>query len=281
MRKFFLSFFCVVFCIGVCAENITSIESLLRPAFTDPLMGSNMQTVDKIYVINLDRCADRRAYMSNLLGEIGLLFERCQAFDGWQIDKKIRRKVYRVCTVPWEGRLAISRGQIGVLLSHLSVIEDAYVNDYDSIWILEDDVEFLVDPSEVDECIQSLDLVDPEWEIFYTDTGSRYKRPDGVVEYYSFEQNFGGKFDLSLITSPKFKKFKNEKFHRIQHRLGAYSMILSRRGIEKIREYFQLNKMKYAYDVDLNFYLDKRMYQSNIDLVTTSGVFGSSTTNDF
>ena len=42
--------------------------------------------------------------------------------------------------------LALSRGAIGIILSHLSVLQDAYDAGYETIWVMEDDVEVLQMP---------------------------------------------------------------------------------------------------------------------------------------
>ena len=164
-----------------------------------------------------------------------------------------------------------------MFLSHLSILRHAIEKDYDVIWILEDDVVFVENPKVLDSLIEELDQIDPDWEFLYTDISSRFVREDGEIEWFSFEQNFGKNFDYALITSEYYEPYEDDDIESIQYRLGAYSMILSKKGIRKLYDYFMNNRMRHAYDVDLNFCEDKHMYQTKRDIVTTYGAFGSST----
>src|SRR5690606_37872622 len=38
-------------------------------------------------------------------------------------------------------------GSIGIVLSHLSILQDAYDAGYETIWVMEDDIEVIQDPN--------------------------------------------------------------------------------------------------------------------------------------
>ncbi|MCH9631318.1 MAG: hypothetical protein S4CHLAM37_13400 [Chlamydiia bacterium] len=238
---------------------------------------SGLKEIDRIFVINLDRETKRWSYIQALTDKFELGVNRFSAIYGKEIERRRLKDFYRHCLHKNCTGRNVSPGQIGVFLSHLSILKHAIEKDYDVIWILEDDVAIVEDPKIIDSLVEELEQIDPDWEFLYTDICSRFVRKNGTIEWNSFEENFGNDFDYSLITSKDYEPYKDDDIQSIQHRLGAYSMILSRKGIRKLYSYFINNRMRYAYDVDLNFCEDKHMYQTNRDVVTTYGTFGSST----
>lgn len=243
-----------------------------------PVNPSNsVDGIDQIYIINLDSAKDRWDRMRYLLGEEGLNATRFSAISGWSFDRRMLKDFHRFCLDRRQGRRAIFKGQIGVFLSHLSIIKNAIENNFNAIWVLEDDVEFIKPKEEILNCLEMLQNHDPDWDFLYTDIDSRQMRKDGTIEWYNFEKMFGAGFESALTTSKFYKPYKDKSLQMIENRLGAYSIIISRRGLKKIWEYFSQNRMKYAYDVDINFCKNKRAYQTTDDFVTTYGIFGSST----
>ena len=84
---------------------------------------------DRIYVINLAERADRREEMSEQLARVGLSFD----------DPSI--ELFEACRPQSAGDFP-SIGARGCFLSHFGVIENAVSNGYDSILILEDDMDW-------------------------------------------------------------------------------------------------------------------------------------------
>src|SRR5207237_6605093 len=66
-------------------------------------------------------------------------------------------------------------GAIGCSLSHISVLQDAYDSGYETIWVMEDDVEVLDDPHRLSDLVSELDtLVGPDrWDVLFTDVDYR------------------------------------------------------------------------------------------------------------
>lgn len=99
---------------------------------------------DKIYCINLDRRPDRWQECIKEFNRIGLPLEKVTRFSA--IDMK--------------------HGGMGCYASHITVMEDALVNNYQRTLILEDDVMFL------DEGLNNLSkaisyLQNIEWDVFF------------------------------------------------------------------------------------------------------------------
>ena len=44
---------------------------------------------------------------------------------------------------------SLSRGAIGCLMSHLSILQDAWDSGYETIWIIEDDIKVVSNPHEL------------------------------------------------------------------------------------------------------------------------------------
>ena len=86
--------------------------------------------VDEIYIINMDKDADRMKKLNNKMNKLGLKYKRISGIDG----KKIYEK--------YEGKTNLRPGQLGCLLSHQIVLKDAIKNNYNNILVLEDDVIF-------------------------------------------------------------------------------------------------------------------------------------------
>ncbi|PCI95857.1 hypothetical protein COB11_00960 [Candidatus Aerophobetes bacterium] len=274
---------CLLFLVGVFLFNIfveaeppRNLESYLK-IVEEEVELSGLEEIDRVYVINLDKARNRWVYMQALSEKHNLKINRFSAVCGWEMTRRNLKKFYRHNLYKSCNARSISFGQIGVFLSHLSIIKHALENNYNRIWILEDDVVFIEDPQVLNSIISRLDEIDPDWEFLFTDVDSRFMKQDGSIIWYTFELNFGKNFDYSLVTSESFQPYESEDVVNIQHRLGAYSMILSRKGMQAIYAYFMKNCMRYAYDVDMNFCKDKHMYQTNRDIVTTHGVFGSTT----
>lgn len=86
------------------------------------LTNFQMDKIDKIYYINLERRFDRKEHIEN-------------EFEKMKISSD---KICRFNAIEHE------QGCIGCGLSHIGVLDDAIKNDYQNIIIFEDDFEFLI-----------------------------------------------------------------------------------------------------------------------------------------
>ena len=95
-----------------------------------------------IYVINLDRDAERMASIRANLETLGLPFERLPAVVGKEVPDW--EKLVDLPAYAWRNRLDTPRaGEVGCYLSHLKAMETFLRTDAPWCVILEDDVEVL------------------------------------------------------------------------------------------------------------------------------------------
>jgi GR25 family glycosyltransferase involved in LPS biosynthesis len=162
--------------------------------------------------------------------------------------------------------IGMSRGSIGIILSHLSILQDAYDSGFECIWIMEDDVEVISDPRQIPQLIRELNRIVPDWDILFTDTDT--KLPDGI---HVPCRAIGARPNLAILPLSTFMdNFYAVTPHifRIGMRYGAYSMIVHRSGMEKILNYFKTYGIFLPYDMDYWLIPDLKMYSPNRDIVS-------------
>ena len=98
---------------------------------------SGLEGIDCIYVINLDSRPEKWQRVNKLLQTNGLKANRFSGINGWDITIESRREL---C---WAYPIRLSAGEFGCLLSHISVIKDAYKRGFNCIWVCEDDIEIV------------------------------------------------------------------------------------------------------------------------------------------
>ncbi len=161
-----------------------------------------------------------------------------------------------------------SPGMIGIALSHLSILQDAFDSGYETIWVLEDDIEVIRDPRLLPNLIDQLDVLVGKggWDIFFTDLDT--KNNDGVyVPCSSFAKR-------PNFTPPNLKKFGEKwdvspDFRLVGARYGAYSMIIRRSGIQKLLEFFKQYQIYLPYDMDYTMPPTIRLFTMRYDIVST------------
>lgn len=265
----------------LCANYSTGFCKFVKNDFEDSsYYFSGIKGIDRIYLINLDHQVDRRRQMDTLLINHGFQYERFSAVNGLALDKNQLRRFYIHCLPPHKDRIPISPGQIGCLLSHLSIIQQALDKGYETIWVLEDDSVFNKHPKPIlEEFIAHMAREKIEWDTLFTDINSRVVTEDGSIAFYiAFEGALGADFDYasagSIDRAPSIHLAK-----QIQHRVGSYSMLLSRRGMLKIFNHIMMHSIHSAYDVEWNFLENTRFFQLLEDVVTTNGVESTTSHN--
>jgi GR25 family glycosyltransferase involved in LPS biosynthesis len=277
MRFLFLLVFCSLF---------GDLEDHLKKA-PDKGEGHSLRNIDFIYLINLDQRPEKYALSANQLKSFGISPYRFSAVNGWELSLEAINDVGLKFT-PWmEGGFmgtsyhldgnfepshevianygqtyfchCMARGTIGICLSHISVLQDAWDAGYETIWVMEDDIEVLRDPRILPQLIDELDELVDEWDILFTDRDIRdqygihkgtiwaAKRPD----YSIFDS--GNNFAENVQVGNHFRK--------VGARYGATSMIIRRCGIKKLLQFFHAHCIFLPYDLDF-------IYPRNIKLFT-------------
>lgn len=280
------------------------IEKYFKPAL-NKTEESKMLNVDYIYMINLDERPEKFEQSAEQLHRFGIYPYRFSAVNGWKLPlSTINALGYRydpetpffengICTyfindaigiensklsfiqkiepILKPGRTYFSThlrlGTIGIVLSHSSILQDAFDSQYETIWVMEDDIEVIQDPHILSKRISELDeLIGQEnWDILFTDQDTKDHEGNYVPCYScAWRPNF-------LPCNPN--RFKNRntigEFRQIGSRYGAYSMIIRRSGVIKILEFIKKYKIFLPYDLDYNMPDDIKMFTVIDDIVST------------
>lgn len=161
---------------------------------------------------------------------------------------------------------SVTKGCIGCLLSHLSILKDAYESNYETIWVMEDDIQVVENPLQMSFLISSLDFLVKDWDILYTDTDSKDfygnlvscntipLRPNLILKPLNFYQR---------------RNVINEDFLEIGMRYGTYSMIIRKSGIKKILDYFKKNHLFLPIDIELFLIPELKQIAMRREIVST------------
>jgi GR25 family glycosyltransferase involved in LPS biosynthesis len=228
-------------------------------------------------MINLDQRPEKWKFSVDQLAPFGIYPYRFSAVNGWELSLEDINDVGLKFSPEMEGgflctryRLdgnfepshevlqnygdtcfchCLSRGAIGIALSHLSILQDAEDSGYETIWVMEDDVEVMRDPRILSDLIDNLDtLVGKEnWDILFTDRDIRDANGVHKECYWAAKRpDF-----MPLRANDYATRIKvNPDFYKIGARWGAHSMIIRRSGIQKLLRFFKAHRIFFPYDMD-------------------------------
>jgi GR25 family glycosyltransferase involved in LPS biosynthesis len=260
---------------------------------------SSIRNVDFTYMINLDTRPEKYAVSRRYLEAYGITPYRFSAVNGWELSKTAVQDVglkYRAGMTPLLGTTypnevddmiqsheltaevgktyfvhCMPLGAIGCSLSHISVLQDAYDSGYQTIWVMEDDVEVLQNPHMLSDLISELDAVvgADHWDVLFTDVDYRTgagqylpaygaaKRPDMDCRP---EERFSEKYTKTAQVSKQLR--------RIGARFGTTSMVIRRSGITKLLAFFKTRHIYLPHDLDNHLPDGIQRYGLTFDLVT-------------
>ncbi len=209
---------------------------------------SGLKGVGCIYVISLDERSERWERTERFFTAQGLHPNRVHAVNGWKFP------FWKKAALTGPYLVGLSGGEMGCLLSHLSVYQDAYLRGFDTIWICEDDIVFEKTAREVTETLEELSRIDPEWDILYTDNklhghGDQHPRP-GQLPYHP---------EYAVVSGALMK---------IHGRHTTHSMLFSKKGVEKALDYFTHVYLWSPLDIDIHYVPGIREYCTQKNLVT-------------
>lgn len=250
--------------------------------------------IDFIYMINLDKRPEKWNLTKQEFERYGIKPYRFSAVNGWELTYEAVQDVgfvYRQGMTPLmaqkfvqiEGKIiespeyimkygqvyygfGASLGVIGVSLSHLSILYDAYLSGFETIWVVEDDVVIHENPHRLTDLIRQLDkcVGTNGWDVLYTDI-------DCYVEATGLAKRPDMNCSEVWRNSPKFtdKSKIHPLFKKAPCRYGAYSMIVRRSGMKKILDYYMKSKIYQPYDLEIHFVNDIKKYGLTFDMVTS------------
>lgn len=246
-----------------------------------------MRNIDFIYMINLDKRPERFANSSQKLSPYQIYPYRFSAINGWELPIDVINDV-GLKYEPWmksnlmgtyyfldddhniqyaheiihvEGRTyfghCVTRGAIAIVLSHLSVLQDAFDSGYETIWVLEDDIDVIKDPRILSDLIDRLDALVGKngWDILFTDRDIKKKNGDYNPCYWHAERPNFSPWNVKLFAN---RIAVSPDFQKIGARWGSHSMIIRRSGMQKLLDFFKAYKIFFPYDMDF-------IFPSNID----------------
>lgn len=255
--------------------------------------------IDCVYLINLDQRPEKYEHSINELSPYGIHPFRFSAVNGWEdltlemindlgvkyeegmdhgflatrypLDGAKRQRESILETIDKVGEVyfcgGLSRGAIGIALSHLSIIKDAYDSGYEMIWIFEDDIQVLKDPKILIGLIDELNQIvgHDGWDIFFTDRDIR----DAKNQYtpaagYARRPNYQPKDRLRV----RMNKEISPNLRKIGARFGCHSMILQRSALEKLLNFYKKYQLYHPIDMDMHAPEGMRMFTVLDDVIT-------------
>lgn len=260
-----------------------------------------MRNIDFIYMINLDARPQKFTLSKENLAKYGINPYRFSAINGWELSLEVINDVgvkYQPGMTPLlattypdlgeEGKKVQSHeymkhygktyfvhcmplGAIGCSLSHISVLQDAYDSNYETIWVMEDDIEALENPRRLSDLIDELDTLVGygNWDVLFTDRDYRTNIGEYLPAYGAAKRP-----DMDCSQKERFKNTYtqtiqiSDHFRKISARFGTASMIIRRSGIIKLLEFWKTRNIYLP--CDLENYLPKgiQRYGLTFDLVT-------------
>ncbi|MBA3721618.1 MAG: glycosyltransferase family 25 protein [Parachlamydiaceae bacterium] len=252
-----------------------------------------MRNIDFIYLINLDQRPEKFQKCIDQLHPYGIYPYRFSAVNGWELTLEDINDVGLKFEPGMQGGFmatsyltpdlkpthnlvenfgqayfvhCFARGTIGICLSHLSILQDAYDSGYKTIWVMEDDIEVIRDPTIIPDLIDQLNKAvgKNNWDVLFTDRDFR----NGNGEYTGCSADARRpNFNPVKKNDYALKKDINPVFRKIGSRYGAHSMIISRRGIAKILNFIKSHKIFLPYDLDFYLPLGINLYTVREDVV--------------
>ncbi len=294
-KKLFYHFFIILTVFNNFQPLFGQIEKYFKKIPSDKTCKS-IKNVDFIYLINLDKRPEKLAHTLAQLAPYSIVPYRFSAVNGWELPLDVINDV-GIKLKPWMRKVkgtsylpenngrdthelpiktlgqtffahCMSRGAIGIVLSHLSILQDAYNSGYETIWVMEDDIEVLRNPHILSDLINKMDLFvgKNKWDIFFTDKDTKDQTGNYIISLgYTKRPNFiplnEKQFYVRTIISSELR--------RVGSRFGTYSMIIRRFGIKKILDFFKTYQIFSPYDMDIYLAPGIRMYSVINDVVST------------
>ncbi len=256
---------------------------------------NRMRNIDFIYMINLDKRPQKYQKSISQLNPYGIYPYRFSAVNGWEeLTLEVINDVGLKYAPGMEGNFmatsyltpdlqpthniiknygqtyfvhCYARGTIGIAMSHLSILQDAYDSGYETIWVMEDDIEVLSDPKVIPDLIDRLDkrVGKGNWDILFTDRDFRNNKGTYTPCY-----GYARRPNHRPSNPARFAQRYNidADFRVIGARFGATSMILRRSGIAKILNFLKTHQIFLPYDMDMAAPDDIHMYTVNEDIIS-------------
>ncbi len=289
-----------LFLLSICSVCHGVLQDHLKKAEGKQL-DHKMKNIDFIYMINLDERPQKYVLSKQFLEPYGINPYRFSAVNGWKLSLEAINDVgvkYKPGMTPLlattypdvgEGGKRIQSheymkqngktyfahcmplGAIGCSLSHISILQDAYDSGYETIWVMEDDIEVLGDPHSLSDLIDELDALVGygNWDVLFTDRDYRLDVGKYLPAYGAAKRPDMDCSQSQRYSDPYTKTIQvNDHFRKIAARFGTTSMIIRRSGIIKQLEFWKARNIYLPCDLENYFPPEIRRYSLTFDLVT-------------
>lgn len=267
------------------------LENCLKKE-TDKCPDHAFENIDYIYMINLDQRPEKWEKSLEQLEPYGIYPYRFSAVNGWELDLKTINEAGLPFSMGMEGGFmgtsylsedlnpihglienygqtyfchCMARGTIGIALSHISILQDAYDCGYKRIWVMEDDIEVKQDPRILPNLIKKLNALVGEngWDVLFTDRDIKDRKGNEVPTYWAAKRP-----DFTPLNDFFYRFDISPDFRMVGARYGAHSMIVSREGIRKLLQFFYAHQIFLPYDMDYILPHGIRLFTVREDVVT-------------
>jgi GR25 family glycosyltransferase involved in LPS biosynthesis len=198
-----------------------------------------MNKVDNVYVINMKESEGRLEGMTAQIPNIGKGFIRIDAVNGSKLSKEqVKDTSTLLC-----GKLC-TNGMIGCFLSHKKTWETVIKNGDKYALIMEDDCQLEPNFSEkLKLCLDELDGLEPEWDIFYCGCFGGCKPNKNYTIFQKINIFFANKLKQASATNSAKHVYVPES------PLGTHCYIISNRCARNLVKH--LDKVSYHVDLEM------------------------------
>jgi len=227
-----------------------------------------MQSIDKIYYINLERRRDRKEHFLNISKKHGFPEEKIERFDAFdnkthQFDEEILSLFKNADYLQYPYCNAVICNQ----MSHFTIMKNMIENDYQNILVFQDDV--ILREGFTDYVKGIMEKISKDAEMI--NLGMHEKA--FYNEYIPWDLN--SKNDDSRIA----EEIINPYLCKLEHHLNPCSLsyILTKQGAKNMVRYFEKYGFRKCTDHAFNDYLKNNdlFYSSRKILATSAIEFGS------
>ncbi|MBX7066657.1 MAG: glycosyltransferase family 25 protein [Parachlamydiales bacterium] len=250
----------------------------------------SMQGIDFIYLINLDERPEKLRTSLDQLSPFQIYPYRFSAVNGWKLTLEEINDIGVIYSPEMEGGFmgtsyhtfepsheviqnfgqtyfshCFAKGPMGCTLSHLSVLQDAWDSGYETIWVMEDDIEVIQDPRILPNIIKRLDdqVGKGNWDILFTDRDMRDMAGNYTTTYWA-----GRRPDYMSNNDFAMKKRISEDFFQIGARSGTHSMVIRRSGMKKLLQFFKAHQIFLPYDMEIILPRGIKLYTVAEDIIS-------------
>jgi GR25 family glycosyltransferase involved in LPS biosynthesis len=196
---------------------------------------------DKVFVINLKRHTDRRAYINKHFEGLDFNYEFFDAVDGSTLSEEVLETVYdkEGTKKDRSSKGTLSTSEIGCAMSHLMIYEKARMQNLDKILILEDDARI---SKEYYETISGgLKELPADWDLLYFGV-----RPYGYDKFMKLKALTY--YPLKKMMDPGFEMYDAKQLLRFKPR--RFSTNLEKAGFHYGSHAYAITKKAYAEVLD-------------------------------